>query len=225
MKEQFLTFRRFNQAQEANELIETLKAHNIPYELEDSSGFDVSFSGNSLNKEYRVKLRPPDFESTEELLLNETQVTTDQLPADHYLLSFSDEELIDLIMKPDEWNPVDFKLAQQLLKQRGKEFSAESIRQLRDKRNEQLAQPEESKSVWIYVGFISAILGGLIGILIGWHLMTFKKTLPNGQRVYGYTTADRKRGQTIFFLGLVFGMLWLLVMFTDLSNLPRWNRF
>lgn len=210
--------------EEALELMEVLKAHNILYELEDTAPFDVTFSGNSLNKEFRVKLRQSDFEAAEELLINEANVSSDQLPSDHYLLSFSDDELMEIVTKPDEWSAVDYKHALQLLKARGKEFSAESIKTLKKQRYEQLAKPEENKPVWIFVGFISAILGGVLGLFIGWHLMSFKKTLPNGQRVYGYTTSDRKKGQTIFFLGLFFTFLWLLILFTDLERLARWGR-
>jgi hypothetical protein len=211
--------------EEALELMDFLKNHNITCELEDTAAFDVTFSGNPLNKEFRVKLKQSDFEPAEELLINEAHASADQLPSDHYLLSFTDEELIEIVSKPDEWSAADYKHALQLLKDRGKEFSAESVKAMKKQRYDQLAKPEESKPVWIYVGFISAILGGLIGIFIGWHLLSFKKTLPNGQRVYGYTMTDRKRGQTIFFLGLFFAFLWLLVMFSDLENLARWGRY
>jgi hypothetical protein len=217
MNELLLTFRRFNSIEEAQELMDVLKAHHIACELEDTSAFDVTFSGNTLNKEYRVKLQQSDFEPAEELLLNQPHVSADQLPSDHYLLSFSDDELLEIVTKPDEWSAADYKLALQLLKEHGKEFSADSIKALKKQRYNELAQPEENKPVWIIVGFVSALFGGILGVFIGWHLMTFKKTLPDGQRVYGYTTADRKKGQTILFLGLIFAFLWLLVIISDLT--------
>src|SRR6187431_3066642 len=42
----------------------------------------------------------------------------------------------------------------------------------------------------------------------GWHLRTFKKTLPNGQRIYVYTTEDRKHGLTMMILGIVMLVVW-----------------
>ncbi|MBS1506618.1 MAG: hypothetical protein JSS79_08235 [Bacteroidetes bacterium] len=217
MNEQFLTFRKFNTVEEAQELADLLKANNIGSELEDTAGFDVSFSGNPLNKEFRVKLLPADFERAEKLLLHQPHVTAEQLAPDHYLLSFSDDELLEIVTKPDEWSATDYQLALQLLKAHGKEMSADRLSALKKQRYHHLAQPEETKPVWIFVGFLSALLGGVLGIFIGWHLMAHKKTLPDGQRVYGYTTADRKKGQTIFFLGLIFGVLWLLVLLSDLE--------
>lgn len=215
MKEKYLTFRRFNNPEDANDLVTTLNTNNIPYFVEDASpSFDVTFSGNTFEKEVHIKLKQSDFESTEELLLNNTQVAIDQLPKDYYLLEFTNEELIEILMKPDEWSPTDYSLSQQILKERGKEVDAEFISTLKKKRNEELSKPEKSQKNWIYAGYIFALLGGLLGIFIGWHLMTFKKTLPNGQRAYGYVESDRKNGRIILILGLIF---------LTISLITRWN--
>ena len=216
MQEKYLTFRRFNDPEDASDLLATLDSNNIPYLIEDASpSFDVTFAGNTFDKEVHIKLRPSDFESTEELLLNNTKVSTDELPKDYYLLEFTNEELIEILMKPDEWSPTDYKLSQQILKERGKEVDAEFISTLKKKRYEELSKPEESQKNWIYAGYIFALIGGLFGLFIGWHLTTFKKTLPNGQRVYGYVESDRKNGRIILILGLIFSAIWLMVGLKD----------
>ncbi len=43
----------------------------------------------------------------------------------------------------------------------------------------------------------------IIGLFIGWHLMSYKKTLPDGERVYGYNETDRKHAKRIFYIGIV----------------------
>lgn len=217
MQEKYLTFRRFNNPEDANDLIATLKSNNISYIVEDASpSFDVTFSGNNFEKEVHIKLRPLDFEATEELLLNNAKLSTDELPKDYYLLEFTNEELIEILMKPDEWSPTDYNLSQQILKERGKKIDSEFITTLKKKRNEELAKPEKSQKNWIYAGYIFAIMGGLLGIFIGWHLLTFKKTLPDGQRAYGYVESDRKNGKIILVVGLIFGAIWLAISFNDL---------
>lgn len=118
-------------------------------------------------------------------------------------------------MRPDEWSPIDNKLSQQILKARGKEIDAEFIIALKKRRNEELSKPEKSRKNWIYAGYIFALLGGLLGIFIGWHLMTFKKTLPNGQRAYGYVESDRKNGRTILILGIILTIIWVIVRWND----------
>jgi len=57
--------------------------------------------------------------------------------------------------------------------------------------------------VWIIVGYFLAVIGGLLGIIIGYLLMSSKKTLPNGVRVYSYNDNDRKHGKVIFIIGII----------------------
>ena len=40
-------------------------------------------------------------------------------------------------------------------------------------------------------------------VSFGWHLSTYKKTLPNGDRVYGYSQSDRKHGNRILIIGAI----------------------
>jgi hypothetical protein len=81
--------------------------------------------------------------------------------------------------------------------------------ELKKERLHELARPDENNTAWIYIGYICAFLGGLLGIFIGWHLSTFKKTLPDGQKVYGYTTKHRSHGNRILMLGIVMMIFWI----------------
>ena len=65
-------------------------------------------------------------------------------------------------------------------------------------------------------GYVLAALGGIVGVFIGHHLNTTKKTLPNGQRVYIYNADDRAHGKWIFFLG---SAMFLFVMYRYLAHL------
>lgn len=75
----------------------------------------------------------------------------------------------------------------------------------------ELAKPDQRNRGWIYAGYFFAFPGGLLGIFIGWHLSTFKKTLPNGEKVYGYNVKDRTHGNRILIIGLVMLVFWLAV--------------
>ena len=210
IEEQYLTFQKFSDKGLANELAELLAANNIDFVVEDTSGFDTTFSNSETNKEYRIKLRKENFEKANTLLLQITLKQLDNVDKDHYLFDFTDEELVEIITKPDEWGQFDYLLAQRLLKERGKEIKPELADTLRKQRLQELAKPEESQKTWIYVGYAIAILGGLLSIFIGWHLLTHKKTLPNGDRVYGYSGSDRKHGNRIFLLGIFFFIIWIV---------------
>ncbi|MET1260548.1 hypothetical protein ABV409_14475 [Flagellimonas sp. DF-77] len=204
MNEDLSIFKKFPSRDQATELMELLKEHHIASVLADNiAPVDVTFSGNTLDHQYEIRIKPSDFEQAEKILEAQAERLIHEVDSDYYLFEFSDEELYDILLKADEWNEFDYSLARNILTQRGKSIDKELLQALKKQRIEQLAKPEESQKAWIMAGYIFAILGGLLGILIGYFLWTAKKTLPNGQKVYTYSEKDRKQGKMIFILALV----------------------
>ena len=202
--EEFLTFQKFNDKEALLELETLFNDNNIEYLIEDASAnFDPSFANSELSKEFRIKLKKQDFEKADNLLQQISLSQIDSVDKDYYLFNFTDLELMEVITKRDEWGHLDFILAQKILKERGKEIKPEVVELLKKQRLEELAKPEENQKAWIYAGYITAVLGGFLGIFIGWHLSTYKKTLPNGDRVYGYSQSDRKHGNRILIIGVI----------------------
>jgi hypothetical protein len=209
--EEYLTYQKFNDEGLANELAEKLRFNNFDFIMEDTAPFDVTFSNNELNKEYRIKLKPKDFEKANKLLQTIALKELENVDKDYYLFEFTDEELMEIITKSDEWSNYDYVLALKILKERGKEVKPEQENNLKKERLEELAKPEVSKNSLIIFGFVLSLLGGVISIIIGWHLLYFKKTLPNGDRVYCYSGKDRKHGLHIIMLGVLCFTIWISV--------------
>lgn len=203
-QEAFLTYQKFNDQASAAELAQLLAENGFEFELEDSSlNFDPAFSYNDLNKEFRVKLKSSDFSKANELLQQLSQKDIELVDKDYYLYQFSDEELMDILQKPDEWNAFDITLAKKLLQERGKEVSKETLAQLKLERLSYLRKPEQASRFWVIAGYLCAILGGGLGLFIGWHLIYHKRTLPNGESVFAYTDSDRKDGNIIFIMSII----------------------
>lgn len=204
MTTDFVTFKRFNDKAAALALAETFRENGIVCGLEDvSENFDVSFANNEINKDFRIKLKPADFERADNLLLQLAEKDLENIDSGYYIFDFSDEELKEIIEKQDEWSSLDFLLAKKILKERGIEVNVGQIQMLKEKRLEALAEPEESPKVLIVAGYILAVVGGLIAIIIGAYLRTHKKTLPNGERVFGYAASDRAHGERILIIGIL----------------------
>lgn len=204
MATDFVTFQRFNDKVAALALAETFKENGIECRLEDvSENFDVSFANNEINKDFRIKLKPIDFEQADTLLLQQAEKDLADIDPGYYIFDFSDEELKEIIEKQDEWSSLDFLLAKKILKERGVEVNVDQIQTLKEKRLEALAEPEESPRVLIVAGYILAVIGGLIAIIIGAYLSTHKRTLPNGECVFNYTPADRAHGERILIIGVL----------------------
>lgn len=214
MKEEFITFQKFNDQNSASELGDFFKEKKLEYVLEDNSlSFDPTFANNGFGKEFCIKLRQSDFEKGNALLFEKSEGESIEIEKDYYLLSFTDKELFELIAASDEWSQFDVSLAKRLLKERGKEISSDEIKKIKIKRIEELSKPEEGQNTYIILGYIFAFLGGFLGMFIGWHLSTFKKTLPNGDRIYAYSENDRKQGNRILKISIMFFVIWLLYRF------------
>ncbi|MDI1355861.1 MAG: hypothetical protein PSX36_13140 [bacterium] len=204
MAKAFLTYRKFQNSDQASELVELLNQNGIPFEIEDSSGSVSDFIiGQDVHANFAVKIDPDHFLKVDELSDALAASLIDTIGKDHYLYEFENDELIEVLSEPDKWCEVDKQLAKKILVGRGITVSKELEEALHKKRLKDLSAEVEGSSVWTTLGYISAFLGGLLGIAIGLNLWISKRTLPNGTKTYVYTERDRKHGQVITILGIV----------------------
>ncbi len=188
--------------------------------IDDTPTVDVTFSGISVfAQETQLMIRQSDFEKARTIQDHEAEDVLTGIAEDYYLFEFSDDELFEILAKPDEWNPVDYKLSQRLLKERGHQVNDELLRSLKQDRIADLSKPDESQAGWIVFGYILLIFGGFFGFLIGWYLWTMKKTLPTGEKIYVYTKSDRKHGKRLFILGLIIFPTVMLLKILNQMNL------
>ncbi|WP_183561979.1 hypothetical protein [Mucilaginibacter sp. SP1R1] len=204
MNPELITFKKFNDIALANALADLLEQHHIPYNIEESSlAFNPAFVNSELSKDYAVKIKGDDFTTVNKLLNDSETENINQVEKDYYLFDFADEELLDILAKADEWSAFDYQLARKILADRGIEVNDNILADLSKSRIEELKEPEPPQTSWVIIGYIFALGGGIIGLFVGWHLSTYKKTLPDGERVYGYNENDRKQGKWIFYLSIV----------------------
>lgn len=212
MQESFLTYRKYYDLQVIRSIAGLLAENGIPYEIEDNSPtFNPNFAFDALAQEYRIKLRAEDFERADEVLKDTAKDRLEELPENYYLYDFKEEELMDILVKPDEWGKLDYMLAQKILNERGIEVNDKFLALLRRQRIQELSKPEHISNTWIIAAYIFAVLGGLIGILMGTGIALHQKTLPNGDRVYAYSPESRRHGWNIIFIGLLFLVLSLVI--------------
>lgn len=206
----FLIFRRFESLDEAIAVQKIFNKKNIPSVLdEDKPVLNNAIMGQQLDiLPYSVKIPAEHFTEADKVLRQSIDTSDIDAEQDYYLMSFSDDELLEVIEKKDEWGSYDYTLALQLLKERNITLSQDDIELLQAKRMTNLATPESGTSWWIVAGYLSATLGGLMGIGIGLYMITAKKTLPDGTRLHTYNSKTRRHGSFIFALGLVAFVIW-----------------
>lgn len=211
MPDQYLTFKTFPGNDTAQDFATVLKQADLPYIIEeDAVVFDPSYANNQFQKDYHLKLRQQDFARANQVLEDYYKAQLGDVDKDYYLFSFSDEELQDILAKPDEWGHFDYQLAKKLLEERGKEVRPQQVEKLWNSRVTELSAPEVVKSSSIVINYIVAVFFFPVGLLIGWHWINAKKTLPNGNWVPIYAAHVQKHGVCIFVIALVMLLVTIL---------------
>lgn len=207
-------YKKFKSAEEALELLGMLKEADIDYAIENlAPPVDITFTGgNQLEDKIAIKLKLADFEKADHLLRENASESIHLIDKNHYLFDFSDVELIEILKNYDQWSMTDYLLAQKILEERGIDISDEQTQELKDKRIAEFSQPEKGHRGWLIFGFVSAILGGILGIFIGYHHFSFKKTIPTGEKVYAYDSETRSTGFCIFYIGVFAFIIWTVSM-------------
>jgi len=212
MKEEYSIFKQFPTIEQAKEVQLLLNENNIETVIGDNAPpVDITFTGDTLRNEIEIRIKQSDFEKAHIIIEKENEISIEDVDQDYYLLQFTNEELYEILLKSDEWGAFDYSLAQKLLIQRGKSVDKELLSALKKERIKDLSKPEENQKPWIIAGYLFAVLGGFLGLIIGYSLWTSKKRLPNGQRIYSYLPNDRNHGKYIFFIGLVVFPIGLLL--------------
>lgn len=210
MSNELSVYRKFIYKDDALELAKILEENHFVYELTDnSSKLDSSFGGDINTKQYELKIRKDDFIEVEKIEEMFVKKDLENVEETYHLFDYSDEELIEIVTKKDEWNKFDYLLAQKILKERGKEINPELLNAINKQRLDSLSVQEESPVWLIIIGYVSAFFAGFLGIFIGGYLMYYKKALPNGDRIYGFKRNDRSHGQNILIISAIAFFVWI----------------
>ena len=135
MQDKFLCFQKYNDVDIAEAVGQKLFENGIAYTIENERKYwDPSFANNSFAADIILKIAPDNFTSAHKILETFYKDQLDITDNDYYLNSFTDDELFEIVSKPDEWGHFDYQLAQKLLKERGKDVSMEFIYQLKKQR-------------------------------------------------------------------------------------------
>ncbi len=80
---------------------------------------------------------------------------------------------------------------------------------------QQNTKPEPLQKNIIILGYVFALLGGLVGVFIGQYLAGYRKTLPNGEVVLAHSESVRKQGKYIMTIGTI---MLIVVCFLKLTH-------
>jgi hypothetical protein len=212
MDSTFQNFRAFESEESAGVALGNLLTQaEIPYQVVPvSKDNDLMWGKAEMPMSTWLQIRKADFEKVN-YLLEESAYQTVELDNTHFLNSFTEQELMEVMYKADEWSAEDVVMARKILEKRGKKITAESLNGLKQKRLNDLQKPKPAESWLLIIGFGIALLGGFFAIMIGWSFYTSTKTLPNGKNFYVYDKNSRTQGRNMMLFGS--GMLLVYILF------------
>jgi hypothetical protein len=206
MTEDFKTYMSFIDAESSLELTELLRENGIAFQLLDTKAdFDPSMAFNEANKPYLVQISPDDFEKTNKLV--EEKYTTGEIAQDHFMNAFSDQELIEVLKNKEEWHPLDVVIAKKLLKKRNVSYDERDIIAYQEAKKRAEYQPEKLPKYTLLLSYLICLLGGILGVAIALFILTSKKSLPSGEKVFSYSNNARNHAMFMLILGVLFGYI------------------
>lgn len=143
----------------------------------------------------------------------ESEYLKTDLPADHYLLASTDEELVEILARPSDWCGFDVAHARRLVLQRGID-----LKLVEDKKAEhvhQLRRGKRASKKLIVFGWVFSVLGGLIGLGIAWSLVSMREKTPDGE-FFTYDEESRAIGEEML---TVAGVILVVVVSVRLVSL------
>ena len=203
-----LQFQKYNDPALAGAIAERLAAAGIHYEIESQHPhIDAAIIGSTPEFSIDLNIAPEDFIRARQVLEAYYEAQLQNIDPDYYLFEFTDQELLEILAKPDEWGIFDYVLARKLLIGRGHPITPGFTDDLKAKRLQELAKFDDPAS-------IGASPLGLGGPVSGYILSTQKKILPDGREVPTYAPNVRKRGRLVFIIALIVLVIALWALLT-----------
>ena len=121
----FVEFKRFTSTDQSQSLVVELEKVGIEYQLIDVDKGDdlISTVDDNVSTQVQLMVKESDLDRVSRLLEdNDISNRTDD-NQEHFLYSFTNEELHEVLKSPETWHHYDYKLARKILRDRGEEVS------------------------------------------------------------------------------------------------------
>lgn len=191
---------------------EVLDVNGILYQVSNVGAvFDVTTIGSQPLNDYFIKVADSDLESARSAL--ENHYTAKDLPRDHFLRTATDEDIVEILASPLDWDAFTVAHARRSAATRG--INPDVIKGKTDERiieKRKDIKVGKAAPTWLLVfGWGCALLGGLIGIGIGYSLSYMKEETPEG-RFYTYDESSRRRGGQLLIFSVVMLVVWIVIL-------------
>jgi hypothetical protein len=207
------TYSKFHSKEEAEVFTRQLLEAGIYHELEvERDVLDKVYTGQTLDPMIAVKVPVSEFNRVNSLVEQDVALNTAQIAPDYYLFQFTNEELVDVLKNPDEWNQFDRSLAKKLLAERNVD---PAVVQVNDPPPNYT--PARLTAPLLAMEYLLAVTVAFAGIVIGLATLFATKTLRNGNPVPIYDAYTRNHAKVLVAIGVI---RTAVIFFTPYGWLP-----
>ncbi len=197
---EFLTYTKVHTNEEAQELVKLFTAANIECIIEaERDPLDKVYAGDSLDPFIAVKIPHDYFEKANKVMQQQAQSQLDDINPDYYLFNFTNDELLDVLKDPNEWNYLDQALAKKLLAERKVDIPVNTV----DLISAPAFTPYRLGTATLIVEYVASILFAFAGIFIGVFTLVAYKALKDGSKVKMYDHETRTNATIMLCIGVV----------------------
>src|ERR1035437_6562335 len=169
MEDHIITLKTYETTLEAMVDQEILRANDIECFINNEQLVELYPTFSGIDEGLKIVVFEKDYDRALKLLseLKQTPANEKKLPGqsadeqaeNHYLYSFSDHDIIDVLANPTDWTNEEQSIANLILKKRGLKITAEDIRQARTNKNGQVVTVSNSPNkmyLWfLLIGYLS----------------------------------------------------------------------
>lgn len=200
---------RTKSGEELAAVVETLTTAGVPHRVAGTrAGFDITEVGRGdFPADMLVMVPHTEVKAARAAL--EASFEESELPEDHYLHTSTEEELLEILAKPEDWDPYLVLHARRLAEARGAQLEAK-IETKAAEISEQMTQGIAAPMWQLMLGWAAVVFGGFLGVIIGYSLAYSKEKNLQGE-YFTYNEATRETGGIMLWCGLAMVIFWGLL--------------
>ena len=217
----YKTYKSFHSVAEAASFARFLSDHEVLFLAEKSETIiDEAIVGTGLLPNVLIKLKPEDFKRVNALIEEQLSQVDFSEVEEHYLSQLDDKELLEIFKEPDKWSIEDINIAKIILRGRSINVTDEHVRELREKRMEEIRQGKKGNRFLMMLYFLGILLGLfttplfiVAGIGMGYYYAYGKAVDPDGNKYFVFEPETRNYGIIILYGGIAMLVLALILFF------------
>ena len=220
MEKQF--YRHIELETELEEITILLSANNIDFEISTNEVIiDKVIVGSKLLPKYTLKIFSKDFLRANQLIREHKENKEIHIEDYAHLKALTNEELIEIILNPEEWSIESEIVSRKILNSRGISVPEDRILTTKKEKKEKFIEGKAVSTKTQFLYFISILVGFYLGIIfiiagigMGYYYAYGTITDNEGDKYYVYNDNARKNGKLILYGGIVCCLIQLYLMFT-----------